>query len=464
MRVLLVEDHPDVRLLFEQVIGARGHEVTACADGESAWEAYGTRSYELVLLDWELRGGGMDGLQLCRSIRASPGGDRCVIVMITVHDSPEALRAALQAGVNDYLAKPVGVEFLRLRVTIAEQWVESVRRRFAAEEQAQALQSQLADHGKFHDLIGRSPSMVVLYEEIQQIAAVDATVLIEGETGTGKELVARAIHLSSRRAPHTFLAVNCAGLTDSILGSQLFGHKKGAFTGAIENQEGVFEAAQGGTIFLDEIGDISPAVQTSLLRVLQEREVTRLGESKPRKVDVRVVVATHHNLVEDVEKGMFRRDLLYRIKVARLQLTPLRERATDIPLLVHAFLGQFRSVMEKPVLHVSPEALQVLTSYSWPGNVRELKSAVESALIHCKGTVVRPEDLPPEVRSQEPQATYVPLQRQDERTRMLGALQQTGGNRSEAARLLGMSRRTFYRRLAEYDVAASAESGADSLQ
>jgi DNA-binding NtrC family response regulator len=175
-------------------------------------------------------------------------------------------------------------------------------------------------------------------------------------------------------------------------------------------------------------------------------------------------VATHHNLVEDVEKGTFRRDLLYRIKVARLQLTPLRERPTDIPLLVHAFLGQFRSVMEKPVLQVSSEALRVLTSHSWPGNVRELKSAVESALIHCKGTVVRPEDLPPEVRSPEPQATYVPLPRQDERSRMLGALQQTGGNRSGAARLLGMSRRTFYRRLAEYDVAASAEFGADSFQ
>lgn len=249
-------------------------------------------------------------------------------------------------------------------MTIAEQWVESVRRRFAAEDQAQALQSQLADHGKFHDLIGRSPSMVVLYEEIQRIAAVDATVLIEGETGTGKELVARAIHLSSRRAPHTFLPVNCAGFTDSILGSQLCGHKKGAFTGAIENQEGVFEAAQGGTIFFDEIGDISPAVQTSLFRVLQEKEVTRLGESKPRKVDVRVVVATHHNLAEDVERGTFRRDLLYRFKVARLHLTPLRERPTDIPLLVHAFLGQFRSLKEKPVLQVSPEAPFLAREYS----------------------------------------------------------------------------------------------------
>ncbi|MDR4479279.1 MAG: sigma-54 dependent transcriptional regulator [Nitrospira sp.] len=464
MRVLLVEDHIDIQGLFEQVIVARGHEVTACADGESAWEAYGRRPYELVLLDWELPGGGMDGLQVCRTIRSSPGSERCVIVMITGHDSPESLRTALQAGVNDYLVKPVGVEFLKLRLTIAEQWVESVRRRFAAEDQAQALQSQLADHGKFHDLIGRSPAMVVLYEEIQKVAAVDATVLIEGETGTGKELVARAIHLSSRRAAHTFLAVNCAGFTDSLLASQLFGHKKGAFTGAIDNQEGVFEAAQGGTIFLDEIGDISPAVQTSLLRVLQEREVTRVGESKPRKVDVRVVVATHHNLAEDVEKGTFRRDLLYRIKVARLRLAPLRDRPTDIPLLVHAFLGQFRSVMEKPVLQVSSEVLQVLSSHSWPGNVRELKSVVESILIHCTGTVVQVEDLPPEIRHPAPEATYVPLQRHVERARMVGAIQQAGGNRSEAARLLGMSRRTFYRRLAEYEVSAPGDGIDDPLR
>lgn len=451
MRVLLVEDHIDIRSLFEQVIQARGHEVTACADGESAWEAYRRGPYELILLDWELQESGIDGLQLCRAIRSSRDGDRSVIVMITAHDSPGGLRTALHAGVNDYLVKPVGIEFLKLRLTIAEQWVENVRRRFEAEVQAQTLQSQLADHGKFHDLIGRSPSMRALYEDIRKVAAVDATVLIEGETGTGKELVARAIHLSSRRASQPFLAVNCAGFTESILGSQLFGHKKGAFTGAIDNQQGLFEAAHGGTIFLDEIGDISPAVQTNLLRVLQEREVTRLGESKPRKVDVRVVAATHHNLAVDVEKGTFRKDLFYRIKVARLPLPPLRERRADIPLLAHAFLGQFRSVMEKPVHQVSPDAMQVLVDYAWPGNVRELKSAVESAMIHCKGAIVQVEDLPPEILHSEAGAVYVPFQRQDERTRMAGALQQTGGNRSEAARLLGMSRRTFYRRLAEYE-------------
>lgn len=461
MRVLLVEDHIDIRRLFEQVIQARGHDVTACADGDSAWEAFAHRPHELVLLDWELRGSHIDGLQLCQNIRSSSGGERCVIVMITAHDSPESLRAALQAGVNDYLVKPVGIEFLKLRLTIAEQWVENVRRRFAAEDHAQVLQSQLADQDKFHDLIGRSQAMMALYADIQRVAAVDATVLIEGETGTGKELVARAIHLSSRRASQPFLAVNCAGFTDSILGSQLFGHKKGAFTGAIDNQQGVFEAAEGGTIFLDEIGDISFAVQTSLLRVLQEREVTRLGESRPRKVDVRVLAATHHNLLEDMEQGTFRKDLLYRIKVARLHLTPLRERPDDIPYLVHAFLGQFRSVMEKPVHQVSQEALQVLVTYAWPGNVRELKSAVESAMIHCKGSVLMVEDLPAEIRNPATGTAFIPLQRQDERTRMMGALRQTGGNRSEAARLLGMSRRTFYRRLAEYDIFDPADSISD---
>ncbi|MFO0767348.1 MAG: response regulator [Nitrospiraceae bacterium] len=215
MRVLLVEDQIDIRQLFQQVIRARGHEVTACADGESAWEAYQQGGYELLLLDWELRGGGMDGIQLCRQIRADLRGDRCVIVMVTAHDSADSLRQALQAGVTDYLVKPIGIEFLKLRLAIAEQWVEDVRRRFEAEDQAQALQSQLADQGQFHDLVGRSAAMVNLFTQIQEVAAVDATVLIEGETGTGKELVARAIHLSSRRKHRPFIAVNCADFTES---------------------------------------------------------------------------------------------------------------------------------------------------------------------------------------------------------------------------------------------------------
>lgn len=453
MRVLIVEDQEDIRELFGQVIRSLGHQVMACADGESGWRAYEKAPYQLILLDWELGSGGMDGLQLCRKIRADRRGDRCVIVMITAHNAPENLKAALQAGANDYLVKPLGSELLRLRLGVAEQWVENLTRRFEAEEKALELERRLANSGRFFDLVGQSPCMTRLYTQVQEIAAVDSTVLIEGETGTGKELVARAIHSASRRKDQPFIAVNCAGFTESILGSQLFGHKKGAFTGAIDTQEGVFEAAHGGTIFLDEIGDVPPGVQTSLLRVLQEREITRLGEAKPRKVDVRVLAATHHRLADDVEKGTFRRDLLYRIRVARLQIAPLRERPDDVPILASFFLGQFRSIMEKPVHQISDEAMKALTTYTWPGNVRELKSAIESAVIHCKGSVIQYNDLPPEIISPEaPTPTRLEQSSADEKSRILVALRQANGNRSEAARLLGMSRRTFYRRLIEYDL------------
>lgn len=453
MRVLIVEDQEDIRDLFGQVIRASGHQVQACADGESGWRAYEKAPYHLILLDWELGSGVMNGLQLCRKVRSDRHGDRCVIIMITAHNTPESLKAALQAGANDYLVKPLGSELLRLRLGVAEQWVENLTRRFEAEDKAAELERRLADSGRFFDLVGRSACMTRLYTEVQEIAAVDSTVLIEGETGTGKELVARAIHSASRRKDQPFIAVNCAGFTESILGSQLFGHKKGAFTGAIDTQEGVFEAAHGGTIFLDEIGDIPPGVQTNLLRVLQEREITRLGEAKPRKVDVRVLAATHHRLVDDVEKGTFRRDLLYRIRVARIHISPLRERSEDVPMLAYFFLNQFRSIMEKPVHQISEAAMEAMTDYSWPGNVRELKSAIESAVIHCKNSIIQYDDLPPEIIAPD-----VPPQRRleqsssDERDRILTALREAHGNRSEAARLLGMSRRTFYRRLLEYDL------------
>lgn len=453
MRVLVVEDQEDIRGLFAQVIRSLGHDVRTCADAEAAWAEFAAEPFSLILLDWELGGMGMNGLQLCQQMRAHRFGDRCVIVMVTAHNTTESLKAALQAGANDYLVKPLGSDLLKLRLGVAEQWVENLSRRFEAEEKAQDLERQLAQSGQFFDLVGHSAAMTRLYTHIQELAAVDSTVLIEGETGTGKELVARAIHAASRRKDRPFIAVNCAGFTESILGSQLFGHKKGAFTGAIDNQEGVFEAAHGGTIFLDEIGDIPPAVQTSLLRVLQEREITRLGEAKPRKVDVRVLAATHHKLADDVEKGTFRRDLLYRIRVARVHIVPLRERREDVSMLVTFFLGQFRSVMEKPVNQVSPAAMHALLEYPWPGNVRELKSAIEAAVIHCKGSVIQHDDLPPEIISPDAPAPSVPVpSASTERSRILIALREANGNRSEAARLLGMSRRTFYRRLLEYDL------------
>ncbi len=311
------------------------------------------------------------------------------------------------------------------------------------------LRRLLEDKIQFHDLVGKSKAMVLVYHQIRQVAKVDTTVLIEGETGTGKELVARAIHFSSHRKDAPFIAVNCAGLTESLLGSQLFGHKRGAFTGAVSDHQGVFEAANGGTLFLDEIGDIPLTVQTSLLRVLQEREVTPLGESKPRKVDARVLVATNRNLVEAVDSGQFRADLLYRIRIARIHLPPLRNRQEDIPLLSGTFLKLARSMTQKDVDSFSPAAMRSLLDYYWPGNVRELRSAIESAVIQCEGTNIEASDLPPEIATDHRPSPGIEGDSDDKGT-ILSALDRAQGNRSEAARLLGISRATLFRRLSHH--------------
>ncbi len=319
-------------------------------------------------------------------------------------------------------------------------------------EEVRKLRRALDGRHQFADLLGKSTMMQRIFQLIREVSRVDATVLIEGETGTGKELVARAIHAHSHRSAGPFITVNCAGLTESLVGSQLFGHRKGAFTGAVETQQGLFEAANGGTLFLDEIGDVPLSIQTSLLRVLQEREVTRLGESKPRKVDVRVLAATHHDLAHDAEQGSFRPDLLYRIRVARLPLPPLRARREDIPLLAGAFLEQCRTTTGTPVETIAPEAMACLVEYSWPGNVRELKSAIEYAVIHSHPPSINKSDLPPEI-TQLAQAGASPVSTEgSEKNRILVALQRTQGNRKEAAKILGMSRATFYRHLAQLGI------------
>ena len=317
------------------------------------------------------------------------------------------------------------------------------------------LRKQL--QSEFHDMIGKCQPMQDVYRQIRNLSQVESTVVIEGETGTGKELVARALHDSSPRQDKPFLAVNCAGLTESLLGSQLFGHKKGAFTGANSDHRGFFESAHGGTIFLDEIGDMPSPVQTSLLRVLQEKEITRLGESQPRKVDVRIICATHHDLQEQVAQHAFRADLLYRIRVGRIHLPPLRKRQEDIPLLIWAFVSQCRKAMGKLfVQDVSPDALQRLARYPWPGNIRELKSVIEYAVLQCEGDTIQPRHFPPELL--ESPGTALPASETTtntsvkDRKRIVGALKETKGNRARAAQLLGISRATFYRWLDDLEI------------
>jgi PAS domain S-box-containing protein len=317
------------------------------------------------------------------------------------------------------------------------------------------LRRLLSDHGQFENLVGKSDAMRRLFRSIDNLTGVDTTVLIEGETGTGKELVARAIHNRSARREGPFVAVNCAGLTESLVSSQLFGHRRGAFTGALQDNPGLFEAAEGGVLFLDEIGDVPLAVQTSLLRVLQEREITRLGETRTRKVNVRVLAATHRNLTEETERGNFRADLFYRIRVARIQIPALRDHLEDIPLLVSRFLADFRASTGKMVLEVSAEAMRALLRFPWPGNVRELRSAIEFAVINSRRLVLALGDLPPEISALPAETTRAPLPEVppgEEKERILSALRNAGGKRSAAAKLLGISRATLYRRMADLKI------------
>jgi DNA-binding NtrC family response regulator len=311
------------------------------------------------------------------------------------------------------------------------------------------LRRLLDDQDRFHDLVGTSAPMQDAYEQIRSVADVKTTVLIQGETGTGKELAARAIHDESPRSDGPFVTVNCAALNPDLAGSQLFGHREGAFTGATEDREGYFEAADGGTLFLDEIGDVPLDVQRQLLRVLEEEAVTRLGETESRPVDVRIVAATHRNLDDEVEADRFRQDLLYRIRVARVTLPPLRNRRSDLPLLVRTFMREIRARTGTEVNQVSDEALRHLLDYDWPGNVRELRNALEAALIRASGEVLRADDLPPEIREASSSHTR---SSDDEAERIRAALEQTDGNRTEAAELLGISRATLYRRLDEYGI------------
>jgi PAS domain S-box-containing protein len=424
-------------ILNELRIGAAMTDEYGCVVllNAAAQDIFARRDAEAVGVAWrDLFGLNSEDTENLQALLQKPAEDRA---KIPVHlDRPEGRRVWLEVDVKDDPRDARGKIFFFYDVT-----------------EVHDLRLLLDERAHFHDLLGKSKAMQLVYQQIREVGRVDSTVLIEGETGTGKELVARAIHASSRRKDKPFVAVNCAGLTESLLSSQLFGHKRGAFTGAIDDHQGLFEAANGGTLLLDEIGDIPMPVQNQLLRVLQEREIVRLGESRPRKIDVRVLAATHRNLSDEAAKGNFRSDLFYRIRVARINVPPLRERREDIPLLVASFLAQFSAASGKSVTEMSHGAMRLLATYPWPGNVRELRSAIEFAVIFCRGPVIQPDDLPPEILKSVDFASPVPGDPlSDEKARFLDALGRSRGNRALAARLLGISRATLYRRLADLKI------------
>ena len=443
IKTLLVEDEKTMRRLLEGILRQQGHDVTACPDAETAWEAFQREAHALVVLDLMLPG--MDGVQLCRKIRAMPQGEYCTILVVTAKDSPEDLRAVLEAGADDYLTKPLDPKLLQVRLTIADQRVRDRNTLFQANEKIVFFEEQTRSRGAFQGLVGKSESMQEIFRRLRLAAQSDVTVLILGESGTGKELVARAIHSLSARKDKPFIGINCSALPETLLESELFGHVKGAFTGAIRDKAGIFKVAHGGTLFLDEVGDMNAVLQQKLLRVLQEREIHPLGEGRPEKIDVRLITATNKDLGGLLSSGALREDFYYRIRVFEIALPPLRHRKEDIPLLTNHFISEFSKTHQRPLSGIAQNALHRIMNHSWPGNVRELQNVIERAVVASAGPRITLYDLPAELI--RPGTVRGRRESQIDRQRLVDALQKTGGNQREAAKLLGISRVTIWKKI-----------------
>ena len=448
--ILIVDDDLGFRRTTAALLRNDGYVVDTVEDGQHAVTALRAAHFDLMLLD--LRMPGIDGLRLVETLRV--WGDGIPILMISGFGTVDAAVRALHLGADDFLTKPVEPEILSARVA------ELLERRPSASE------APLQPAG----MIGRTPAMLTFFGSLRKVAATDTTVLITGETGTGKERAARAVHELSQRRTQPFVAVNCAALSAGVLESELFGHVRGAFTGATRDRVGLFEAANGGTIFLDEIGEVSLALQQRLLRVLQEREVTPVGATKPIKVNARVVAATNRNLRVLVTEGSFREDLLYRLAIFPLELPPLRSRRADIPLFIARAVDDLRAAGPgRDTLGCSPFAVRLLREYDWPGNVRQLFATLEAAAIHADFHRIEAQHLPSELRAQAGsrgdtgarlsahEARYrVGSDEITERAAIEAALSETEGALARTAELLGMGRTTLWRKLRAYGLATRA--------
>ncbi|HEY3351927.1 MAG TPA: sigma-54 dependent transcriptional regulator [Polyangia bacterium] len=440
-RVLVVEDDRVARDLLCEILAAERYEVVSVGDGASAIALMHDRSFELCVTDVRMEGAG--GMEVLAAFQEQ--SPQTPVILITAFGDVAGAMAAIQKGAYDYVSKPFNVEELKVTVGRALE-----RRRLLDENRA--LKRDLASKYRIENIVGASPAMLEVYKLVARVAPTTATVLVVGESGSGKELVARAIHTHSLRAQAPFVAVNCTALTESLLESELFGHAKGAFTGAVVAKKGLFEEAHGGTLFLDEIADIGGKMQAQLLRAIQEGEIRRVGGSEPVKVDARIVAATNRDLEAEVRAGRFREDLFFRIHVVTLKLPPLRDRQSDIPLLVEHFLAKYASREGHAHAGIAPEAMTLLSRHPWPGNVRELENAIERALTLAEGGMILPSDLPPEVvgsSGARPQHLYDdrPTLAELEKRYIDLILQETGGNKKRAAEILGIDRRTLYRSL-----------------
>jgi len=449
--ILVVDDDPGHLTTLQAIIKSWGYKVEAADDGVKAVERIKEKPFDLVLMD--VRMTVMSGIEALKLIKEY--NPAIPILIMTAYSSVESAVEALKAGAYDYLTKPLDFEVLKLAI---ERSLEHI----GLKTENRALKERLASSFDLKNIIGKSGPMKELLEMVAMIAPSEATVLITGESGTGKELIAKSVHFNSARKDKPFVVVNCAALTETLLESELFGHEKGAFTGADKRREGHFMQANKGTIFLDEIGEMSATTQAKVLRVIQEREIQRVGSDDMIKVDVRILAATNRDLQRDVSEGRFREDLFYRLNVVTLRIPPLRERREDTPLLAQHFLEKLGKRNRKQLKGFSPLAMDMLIKYDWPGNVRELENAVERAVILSPGDYITENDLPMSVtevyRQEGSPARPAQLANQPqsleeiEKEAILAAFEATGGNKSETARKLGINRRTLYKKLEKFGV------------
>jgi DNA-binding NtrC family response regulator len=443
MHVLIVDDDETLRDLLARELSRSGHRVRQAADAAQALARLREEEPEVLLLDLMLPD--RPGIEVLRQLRAERPAVE--VVVLTAHGSIDTALAAMKLGAFDYLRKPCHLQELELTLERAYE------RRRLGEENAR-LRAGLGAGSEGPDLMGGGPAFEDLRKLVAKVASSDSTVLVRGETGTGKELIARSIHRLSPRRDHPFVAVDCAALHENLLQSELFGHEQGAFTGATRRKHGLFEAADGGTIFLDEIGDVSPAVQAGLLRVLETSSFRHLGGTQEVRVDVRLVAATNRALERLIEEGKFRQDLYFRLNAIHIDIPPLRQRRSDIPVLVEHFVAR-HNARHGTSKGFSDAATEVLLHYDWPGNVRELRHVVERALVLADGDLIKPRDLPAELRQaagrigMEGETAGLALA-EVERRHIARVLAQVGGHRARAAQLLGISERNLYRRIHEY--------------
>jgi len=446
LKVLVVDDQEDIQDILKTRLEANGYNVLVASNSEEALKQVEERFPELVLLDIRLPDSDRDGIEILKWIKQEY--PEIIVIMITAHGSIQIAVEAMKLDAYDFVEKPFDPETVRVKV-------DNALERQAIIRQNQYLRSKLK--GDYSDIIGKSQKLMEVLHTIDKIASSDLTVLITGETGTGKGIFAKAIHDNSPRKEKPFIKADCVSYSEELLESELFGHKKGSFTGAIQDRTGRFENANGGTIFLDEIGDISPKAQLRLLRVLEDRVIERVGDSTPRKINVRIIAATNKSLEEAIKDGKFRLDLYHRIKSVRIELPPLRERREDIPDLIEYFVRKNRHI--RTTTRFSDEAKRLMINFGWQGNIRELQNTIESAIALAPSDVIKPDDLPPEIRSakfpEQNDSGFIIIKpgialREAEKMLIIKTLDEVDGNKTQAAKLLGISLNGLRNKLNSY--------------